>query len=792
MIKSYFKIAWRNLLKSKAYSLIHIAGLAIGMAVSMAIGLWIWDEISFDSFHENHRQLSQVGVTQTFGGSTNTEMTVAIPLAGLLRTRYADDFRYVALASKNDEHTLLRGEKVISGSGMWVQPDFPVMMTLKMEKGIRTALKDPSTLLMSASLAHSLFGDEDPLNKTVRVDNISNMIVGGVYEDLPRNSTFHDAKFFLPWSNPLFSDSLLLAASQSWDDHNSQLFVQLNQHTGFEEANAKIRDLTQSHIKGYKEEVLLHPMDKWHLYSDFKNGRIAGGRIQFVWLFGLIGLFVLLLACINFMNLSTARSEKRAKEVGVRKTIGSMRSQLIGQFLSESVLVAFLSFILSLALIFSLLPYFNKLADKDLSVPWINPFFWTLMLGFTLFTGLVAGSYPAFYLSGFDPIKVLKGSFKAGRLASLPRKILVVFQFTISIALIIGSVIVFKQIEYAKTRPIGYSQKGLVMVEMNAPGNMDRFNVLRDNLLRTGVLDDMTESSSPVTHIYNNNDGFSWKGKDPNSKPLFRVIMVTHDFGKTIGWQIVQGRDFSRDFVTDSGSLVLNESASKLMGLAHPVGEIIRADGDDHDHMVTGVIKDMVTQSPYEPMQPTIYVLDYNSAKYITLKLKPTVSMHEGLEKIEPVFRRYNAGSPFNYQFVDLEYARKFFDEERIGKLASCFAILAIFISCLGLMGLASFVAEMRTKEISVRKVLGASGLHLWSLLSREFVMLVLIACSIAMPIAWTFMSTWLDKYDYRTTVSWIVFAAAAAGSIFLTLLTISFQTIRATLVNPVKNLRAE
>ena len=771
------------------YSGILLAGLAIGMAVATAIGLWIWDEISFDSFHENHRQIAQVAVTQTFDGGMYTGTTIAMPLGESLHTGYADDFRYIALTSFNDEHVLSRGDKFISGSGMWVQADFPVMMTLKMEKGIRTALKDPSTLLLSASMANTLFGDEDPLNKTVLLDNKTNMKVGGVYKDLPRNTSFYDAKFFLPWDNPLFSYPLI-AAKEDWDNHEFQLFVQLNRNASLEEVNAKIKNLTLPHIisKGYKEEVLLHPMDKWHLYSNFVNGKIAGGRIQFVWLFGLIGIFLLLLACINFMNLSTARSEKRAREVGIRKAIGSMRAQLIGQFLAESILVAFLSFILSIVLTLCLLPYFNELADKDLSIPWSNPFFWTLMLGFALFTGLIAGSYPAFYLSGFNAVKVLKGTFKAGRMASLPRKILVVVQFTISISLIIGSVIVFQQIGYAKSRPIGYSQEGLIMVEMPDP-DTGRFNTLRNNLLSTGVVEDVTESNSPVTNIYRNNNGFSWKGKDPNTTPLFRTLGVTHDFGKTIGWKIVSGRDFSRDFA-DSGSLILNEAAVKLTELTHPVGEIIKYDGEDH--MVVGVVRDMVTQSPYQPMQPTIYNLTYNGSRYITLKVRPTVPMHNGLGKIEPVFRQFDRGSPFNYQFVDNDYARKFFDEQRIGNLASCFAILAIFISCLGLLGLASFVAEMRTKEIGVRKVLGASIFHLWSLLSREFVQLVLIACFIAIPIAWYFLAQWLDKYEYRTTISWIVFAAAAAGAIFLTLLTISFQTIRATLANPVKSLRSE
>ena len=788
MIRSYFKIAWRNLLRNKVYSGIHIAGLAIGMTAALGIGLWIWDEISFDHFHENHGQIAQVYVTQTFGTVVYTGSTVSMPLGESLRAGYANNFRNIAMASFNDADVFSRGDKMISSTGMWVQPDFPVMMTLKMKSGVRTALKDPSTLMLSASLAKSLFGDEDPQNKTVRLDNKTNLVVGGVFEDLPRNSSFYETKYFLPWDNPMFSSTLAMGR-QDWDNHMVQLFVQLSSNTSLEQVNARIRNLTSPHInKGYKEEVLLHPMDKWHLYSNFVNGQIAGGRIQFVWLFGLIGLFVLLLACINFMNLSTARSERRAREVGIRKAIGSMRAQLIGQFLAESILVAFLSAILSIFLTLCLLPYFNGLADKGLSIPWNNLFFWAGMLGFALFTGLIAGSYPAFYLSGFKAVKVLKGTFKAGRLASLPRKVLVVVQFTISISLIIGSVIVFQQIEYAKSRPIGYRQKGLLMAEMLEP-DTGRFSTLRNNLLATGVVEELTESNSPVTNIYSNNGGFSWQGKDPNTMPLFRTLGVTHDFGKTIGWKIVDGRDFSRDYA-DSSAMILNEAAVKLTKLSHPVGEIIKYNGQDHP--IVGVVRDMVTQSPYQPMQPTVYYLSYNGSQYVTIGLKPAVSMRDALGQIEPVFRQFNPGSPFTYQFVDNEYATKFSDEQQIGDLATCFSVLAIFISCLGLLGLASFVAEMRTREISVRKVLGASNLHLWSLLSREFMQLVLIACFIAIPVAWYFLAKWLDKYDYRTTISWLVFAAAAGGALFLTLLTISFQTIRVALANPVKNLRSE
>lgn len=789
MLKNYFKIAWRNLLRSKAYSAIHIIGLSIGMAAALMIGLWIWDEVSFNTYHDNYKELGQVGVTQTFNGSTGTGMTVAIPLSDELRTRYADNFKYVSLASSNDEHILSVGEIKVAQAGMWVQPDFPVMFTLRMEKGSQQGLKDPSSILITASLAKTLFGDADPINKIIRVDNKGDMQVTGVFEDLPRNTTFYDTKFLLPWDN-LISNDAIKDARTDWDNHLCKLFVQLGEHADFDKTTQKIKGVSQPHVKGYKEEVMLHPMSKWHLYSDFKNGKVAGGRIQFVWLFGIIGVFVLLLACINFMNLSTARSERRAKEVGIRKAVGSLRGQLIAQFLSESVLVAFLAFLLSIILVLSTLPFFNRLADKSMSIPWSNPFFWLLALGFTLLTGLIAGSYPAFYLSSFEPIKVLKGIFRAGRFAALPRKILVVLQFTISITLITGTIIVFRQIQFAKSRPVGYTREGLITVAINTPEIQGHYNALRDDLIHTGAVENMAESSSPITHIYNNNKGFAWSGMDPNEQPLFRTINVTHDFGKTIGWDIKAGRDFSREYITDSGALILNETAAKITGLKNPIGSLIQWNGISYP--IAGVVKDMLTQSPYEPMQPTIFFLSYAGARVITIRVMPTMSIRDALAKIEPVFKRYNPDSPFAYQFTDMEYAKKFFDEQSIGDIATFFAILAIFISCLGLFGLASFVTEQRTKEIGVRKILGASTFSLWSLLSKEFVRLVMIACIISVPISWYYLNQWLQKYEYRTAISWWIFIAAAISALVITLLTVSFQTIKAAFANPSKSLRSE
>ena len=786
MIKNYFKIAFRNLLKSKVYSSINIIGLATGMAVALLIGLWIWDELSFDHYHDNHSRLARLMTTQTFDDETGTYPNICVPLEEELRSKHPSDYKRLSLIW-NSTNILAVGDKKISQPGIWSQSDLPEMLTLKMNKGSRAAFNDPSAILLSQSTATALFGNDDPVNKTIRVDNKTDMKVAGVYEDLPKNTTLYGTKFLLPWYNKA---NRWNTQTDAWDNHGCELIVEVNDGVDFNKAGEKIKKVTQEHgYTGSKELLSLHPMDNWHLFSEFKNGKQAGGRIQFVWLFGIVGIFILLLACINFMNLSTARSEKRAKEVGIRKAIGSMRRQLISQFLSESLLISFLALLFAISLVQLSISFFNSISDKNMSIPWTTPLFWLITIGFTFITGIISGSYPAFYLSVFNPVKVLKGTFRVGRFAVLPRKVLVVVQFTVSITLIIGTIIVYRQVQFAKNRPVGYIREGLISIVMNTPELFDHYDALRSDLIQTGAVDNMAESNSTVTEIWSNNNGVEWEGKDPNSDPLFGTIAVTQDFGKTVGWKITEGRDFSRDF-NDTGAFILNESAVKITGLKNPIGKKMK--WANKEHIVTGVIKDMVMESPFKPTIPTIFHMSPDWVNLITVKIKSGVSLRDALAKIETVFKKYNPGSPFGYKFIDEEYAQKFSDEERIGNLATFFAILAIFISCLGLFGLASFVAEQRTKEIGIRKVVGASVFNLWQMLSKDFVGLVMLSCFIAIPIAWYFLHGWLQKYDYRTEISWWIFAAAGMGALVITLLTVSFQAIKAAIANPVKSLRTE
>jgi len=794
MIKSYLKTAWRNLIKSKAYSVINILGLAAGMAVALLIALWIWDEVTYNDYHKNHKQLAQVMTHfYTPDQGIQTGQAVPEPLGNELREKYGSNFKDISMASWNFDFILAIGDKKIGTQGMWVEQGFPDMFSVKMLKGSAAALGDLSSVLVNASTAKILFGTTDVIGKVVKLNNKDSYTIAGVYEDFPHNTTLRDTKILLPWNKYITTENWLKEAATQWNNHSWQCYVQLNPNVKTAAAAEKIKNAVVVHkniATDGKEALTLLPMDDWQLHSEYKNGKQTGGRIRYVWMFGIIGVFVLLLACINFMNLSTARSEKRSKEVGIRKAIGSLRQQLVRQFLSESLLISFIALCASLGIVQLLLGFFNSLSAKQMSIPWANGLFWLFLVAFTFFTGLVAGSYPAFYLSRFNPVTVLKGTFRAGRYASLPRKILVVVQFTVSIALVIGTLIVFKQIQHTKNRPVGYTREGLLMVDMTTPDLYGHYDAMRTDLLATNVVENMAESSSPATSVYSNQIGFSWNGDPSNILQSFGTIGTTWEFGKTVNWQIKEGRDFSREFATDSSAIIVNEAAVKIMGLKDPVGKIIRK--DDQAITIVGVIKDMVMESPYEPIKPTVFFLNPGWANVITLRVKPDVALSAALPKIEAVFKKYNPGAPFAYKFTDEEYAKKFSDEQRIGNLATFFAALAIFISCLGLFGLATFVAEQRTKEIGVRKVLGASIFNLWGMLSADFLKLVILSALIAIPIAWIGLHQWLNSYQYRTSISWWIFILAVAGSIAVTIVTVSFQAIKAAIANPVRALRSE
>ena len=791
MHRSYFKFALRNLNKSKLLAFINITGLSIGMTVALAIGLWIFDELTFNKVHKHHDRIGQVIQNVTNNGEVQTWNSIPWPLADELRKNYGSDFEQVVLTTYAYSHLVTTQSKKLTKSGMWTEPGFEELFSIEIIKGNGKGLNDPSTILLSESAAKAYFGDDDPINQVLKLDDRFTVKVAGVYRDFPFNSTFAGIDYLASWE--MLRDDVK-GMEDPWRPNAFRLYVRLTDQADFKNSSLRIKDAklrkVNEQLAKKKPTLFLHPMNQWYLYSEFQNGQNTGGRIRYVWLFGIIGVFVLLMACVNFMNLTTSRSEQRAKEVGIRKTIGSLRSQLIAQFFCESMLVALFSLVLSLLFVKLTLPFFNQVTDKQMDVPFGNPVFWLIAFGFTILTGAVCGSYPALYLSSIQPGKALKGSYRAGRSAGFSRKALVVVQFTISVILIVGTVTVFQQVRFAQARPIGYNRNALVTAPVVGKGIHEHFNVFRSELEKTDAVISVAEAGSAPTEGEGSSSGFDWKGKDPNLSIDFNAVGGSADYGKTIGWEIKAGRDFSTERLTDSSAVILNESAATYMGLKEPVGETIRWWGKPLE--VIGVVRDIVVNSPYEPVHPSIYFMRSDQGYVIVMRLNPKKSSTEAIAHIETVFKQFNPDEPFTYQFIDTEYARKFGNENRIGKLAALFTVLAIVISCLGIFALSSFEAEKRTKEIGIRKVLGASVFHLWKMLSGNFVLLVTISCLAAIPFAYIGLNSWLMNFNYRTAFPWWTLGVASAVTMLITLLTVSYHCLYAANSKPAQSLRME
>ncbi|KAA5541189.1 ABC transporter permease [Adhaeribacter rhizoryzae] len=808
MLRNYLTTAFRNLIRNKAYSFINICGLSVGMLVTMLIGLWIWDELSFNTYHKNYDSIAQV-----WGGNINPQSSAVegsfdlqYPVGTTLQENYPHYFKSVAMAFEAGDYTVATADKKFSQKGQFIQESALEMLSLNMLQGNYQSLRDPYSVVLSQSTAKTIFGNEDPMHKRLRIDNLLEVTVTGVYADIPQNSQFSEISFFLPWPLLVSYADWMKESATDWDNRTVKVYVQLQPTTNLAAANAAIKNLYYQHVpkdffktmEKNKPFVQLIPMSSWHLYSEFENGKPAGGRITYVWLFGIVGVFVLLLACINFINLSTARSSTRAKEVGVRKAIGAGKKQLIRQFLSESYLVVVMAFAIALLLLWFVQQPFNQLADKNIAFPFSNLAFWGISLLFILLTGCVAGLYPALYLSSFQPVKVLKGVIKSGRTATLPRKVMVVVQFTVSVVLISGTLVVYGQIQHARNRPIGYDKQNLLTLDMSDPSFKGKQKVLQTELMRSGVVAQVASSSSPVTAVWNITGGYEWLGKDPTLDAAFARCKITPEYGKTVSWEVVAGRDFSSALASDStDAIIINQAAVQYMGFTDPIGQKL-TDVDETGEKkwtktIIGVVKNMVMESPFQPVQPTIYFIDAEDAsKVLHIKINPAVSASVALPKIEAIFKNIVPAALFDYKFVDEEYAQKFSQEERIGTLAGLFSVIAIFISCLGLFGLASFVAEQRTKEFGIRKVLGASVSNLWYMQIKEFAALVLLACLIAIPISHLVMRNWLAKYEYHTEITPVFIILPCVGALAITILTVSYQAIKAALMNPVKSLRSE
>jgi putative ABC transport system permease protein len=786
MFRNYFKIAWRNLLRNKTFSLINISGLAIGMASAVLILLWIQNEVSYDKFHENGPRIYEVWNRMERNGEISNWNTTPKVLAKTVQ----QDFPEVEhVVRENGIGSILFnvGEKRVTASGDIADSNFLQVFSFPLLKGDpKTALADMHNIVLTEKLAEKLFGEEEAVGKIVKVNNEDNFTVTGIVKDLPGNTRFN-FEFLIPWS---------YGRSKGWDDENwgnnsTTTYVLLKPAATLASIDPKLKSLLEKYDKDDPHGgFFLYPISRWRLYSNFTNGAEDGGRITIVKLFGFVAGFILLIACINFMNLSTARSEKRAKEVGIRKVIGAQKKTLVGQFIGESVLLSFIAGVLALLVVQLSLPAFNTLTDKKLFIEYSSPLFWAAGIAFIMFTGILAGSYPAFFLSAMQPARVLKSAFTPVKTAISPRKILVVLQFTFAIILIIATIIVKQQVNYAQKRENGYEKANLVY-HFLTDDLTKNYTLLKNELIQSGAALSVTKTSAPLTEGWSNSWGFEWAGKDVNDKTIYDRFIADDAIAATAGFQLVQGRDFDmKEYITDSTAILLNETAVKKMNLKEPIGQIIKDNGIEWH--VVGVIKDFILHSPFQATVPMVIEGAKGWFNVIHIKLNPKNTTAQNLKTAEAIFKKHNPAYPFDYKFIDDEYAKKFDDQKRTATLAALFAGLTIFISCLGLFGLATYMAENRIKEIGVRKVLGASVASITTLLSKDFLKLVVIALLIAVPVAWWAMHKWLEDYEYRIQINGWVFIAAGVFSVLIALLTVGYQAVKAARTNPVKNLRTE
>ncbi|GAB5398476.1 MAG: ABC transporter permease [Aureisphaera sp.] len=796
MIFTHFKIGFRNIIKNKAFLSLNAGGLTIGLTAVLLISLWVYSELSYNSSLTHYNDIAAVMQHQSRADEIRTYTGQPMQMAPVLREEYGNHFTYVATSARSRNYNIKYNNDMLVVEGRFAEPDLAHILDLKLLAGSREALLDISSVLISQSTAKNIFGVEDPMGKVITISGEMDVKVAGVYEDLPNNSSFADLNFIAPFE--LLKKTENYEERLSWGNYWFQVYVKLNDTNGLTNAAAAIEDVfMEKYIEKTNDrnyQVFLYPMSKWHLYSDFENGVSVGGRISYVKIFGIIGIFILLLACINFMNLSTAHALKRGKEVGVRKTLGSSKGQLIFQFFTESFLIILFAFGIALILTTVLLPAFNKLTLKEVAIPFATPAFWMVCLLLIGITAVLSSLYPSFYLSAFKPVRVLKGLSSNNKTAVNLRKGLIVLQFAISSILIIGTITIVGQINHAKNRPLGFDKDLLVSVPIYTEKVLQSYDAIKNELLSSTHIDQVTASDVRITSTYTTNGGdFNWKNKDPELEPEFYTIRATEGFGKMIDWNILEGRDFSAEFPSDTLAFLVNETAVKYMNLENPVGEFIS--WGERKYKVIGVVQNMVTRSPFDPDVPSLYILHKGSfLNWVNVKIaSDNAGVIEGaLDKMETVFQKYNPENLFAYVFTDEEYERKFNAEQRIAKLVAIFALVAIFISCLGVLGLSTYMAIQRKKEIGIRKVLGASIQAIWQLLSKQFIVLVLISLIIAIPLGYYFSSQWLQEYSYRMNMDIWIFISAGVIVLGISLITVSFQAIKAAIANPVNSLRTE
>ncbi len=788
MFRNFLIVTLRNLRKNGLYSFINIAGLSIGIVCSLLILLWVNDETSFDKFIPKSEKLYQVWVNAEFDGTVNSWSSVPLPTYEAMKNADSHIVN-TCVAGWGNNRLLANGDNRIIQEGYYVSEEFLEMFEFQLAEGKADAvLDDPSSIVITKNLAKILFGDEDPMGQIVKVNDESLLKVTGILEDVPQNSSF-EFEYLMPWKHREANNEWIRNNKTNWGNYSFQVFVELsssNDELLVEKATENM--LAENGEDDIPRSFFLHPMERWRLNSNFEEGKEAGGRGDFVQLFTVIAFFIMIIACINFMNLATARSEKRAREVGIRKSLGSQRPQIIMQFLGESLIITFLAYVIAIFLAELVLPGYNNLVDKQLFIDFTSPYFWATSILGILFVGLLSGSYPAFYLSSFKPVKTLKGTIKVGKGATTPRKILVVLQFGFSILLMISTVVIFQQIDLIKNRELGYDQQNLISIENNDQIE-DSYDALKQSLLQSGAVESVTRSNSAVTSI-NSNNFVSWPGKPDEQRVIFTTITAGYDYAKTMGIDVLQGRDFSKDFATDTAAIIINKAALDLMNLEDPIGTQLELWGDKRK--LIGVYDDVIMGSPYREVKPMFAIVHPRWMGIVTVRLNKNNRLNANLAEVQKIFEQYNSAYPFEYTFVDVDYEEKFKTITLTRKLATIFSILTIFITGLGLFGLASFTAEQRIKEIGIRKVLGASVSSLIALISKDFSILVIIAFALFAPISWFLLDNYLERYPIHIDIAWWIFPVVGVVALGFALLIVSDQARRAAIVNPVKSLRNE
>jgi putative ABC transport system permease protein len=788
MIKNYFKIAWRNLLKNKVYSFINIGGLSIGLTISLLIYLWIKDELSIDAFHEKGDRIYTITSKEFIDGN----VTGYYDTPGLLGEELKRAIPEVELScnwSGYDERTFALKEKKLKFTGTFAGEDYFKIFSYPLLQGsVIESLKTREAISISNKMAIVFFGSaENAINKSIKFDNYKDLTIKAVFADMMDNSSVK-LDYLISWE--LFKEREPWI--NNWGNSGPGAFALLKKNADPDKVRVKLKDFIAKYSSDYKAnnhlELGMQPFEETYLNSRFENGNIAGGRMDYVKLFGIVAIIILLIACINFMNLSTAQSLKRAKEIGVRKVVGAERLSIIGQFMGEAFIFSFLSILLAAIAVVLLVPIFNNFSEKNISLPFTEPFSYLFIIGLLLLVTLLSGIYPSLFLSGFRPISVLKKNVKINPNSISLRKGLVVFQFTLSIVFIIGMLIISKQINYIYTKNIGYQKENLLYFPKS--GTLaTKFEVFENEIKKIKGVKEVSNMSNNFISNDNTTGTVEWPGKTPNTNPNFNPLEVGYNFVKTMKASLFLGRDFSKEFA-DSSNFIINEAALKIIGYKDPIGKSLSFYGQKGE--IVGVIKNFHFNSMLLPIDPMIIRLSKKMAYGYCLIRIDGQNTQKTLKGLETIHKSINPDFPFSYKFVKSEFENLYKSESLVKKLAIIFAILAITISCLGLLGLVIFTTEQRTKEIGIRKVLGASVTNLWQLLSKDFVVLVIISCLIAAPIAYYFMNDWLQKYTYRTEISWWIFVTAGTGALVITLFTVSFQAIKAALMNPVKSLKAE